>query len=76
MKIRPRTPLLSQNLPASYYVHEEEVPRAGARITQCYQRTRCPDGSVVVWYGARKNTGRGEGSSELAFDRLIDSKSA
>ena len=72
-KVRPRTPLLSQNLPAAYFVFEEEVPRAGARISQCYQRTRGPDGSVVVWYGARKQTGRGEGSSGLGFDRIVDS---
>jgi hypothetical protein len=72
-KVRPRTPLMSQNLPAAYFVFEEEVPRAGARISQCYQRTRGPDGSVVVWYGARKQTGRGEGSSGLGFDRIVDS---
>ncbi len=72
-KIRPRTPLMSQNLPTAYYIYEEEVPRAGVRVTQCYQRTRRPDGSVLVWYGARKGTGRGEGSSSLAFDQIIDS---
>jgi hypothetical protein len=72
-KIRPRTPLMSQNLPKAYYVYEEEVPRAGARVTQSYQRTRRPDGSVLVWYGARKGTGRGEGSSGLAFDQILDS---
>jgi len=70
-KVRPRTPLLQQNLPAAYFIYEEEVPRAGARVSQCYQRTRGPDGAVVTWYGARKGTGRGEGSSGLAFDRLI-----
>jgi hypothetical protein len=74
-KVRPRTPLMSQNLPSAYFVFEEEVPRAGARVSQCYQRTRRPDGSVVVWYGARKQTGRGEGSSGLGFDRIVDSPS-
>ncbi len=68
--VEPRTPLLRQNLPNAYFVHEEEVPRAGVHVTQCYQRTRRPDGSVVVWYGARKGTGRGEGSSGLGFDRI------
>jgi hypothetical protein len=72
-KVRPRTPLLRHNLPRAYFVHEEEVPRAGASVSQCYQRTRRSDGGVVVWYGARKRTGRGEGSSGLAFDRLVDS---
>jgi hypothetical protein len=70
-KIRPRTPLLQQNLPAAYFVNEEEVPRAGARVSQCYQRTRGPDGRVTVWYGASKSTGHGQGSSGLTFDRLI-----
>jgi hypothetical protein len=71
--VEPRTPLLRQNLPRAYFVHEEEVPRAGVRITQRYQRTRRSDGRVVVWYGARKGTGRGEGSSGLGFDRITAS---
>lgn len=71
-KVRPRTPLLRHNLPRAYYVYEEEVPRAGVVVRQGYQRARGPDGSVVVWYGARKSTGRGEGSSGLAFDQLVD----
>jgi hypothetical protein len=71
-KVRPRTPLMSQDLPGAYFVFEEEVPRAGIRVSQGYQRTRRPDGSVVVWYGARKQTGRGEGSSGLGFDRIVN----
>jgi hypothetical protein len=70
-KVRPRTSLMSTNLPA-YFVFEDEVPRAGARVSQCYQRTRRPDGSVVVWYGARKQTERGEGGSGLGFDHIVD----
>lgn len=73
-KVKPRTSLLRQGLeqtPArAYFVHEEEVPRAGARVGQAYQRTRWTDGRVVVWLGARKRVGRGEGSSGLLFDRL------
>ncbi len=72
--VEPRTPLLRQNLPNSYFVNEEEVPRAGAHVTQCYQRARRSDGSVIVWYGARKGTGRGEGSSGLAFDQITPTK--
>jgi hypothetical protein len=72
--VEPRTPLLRQNLPHSYFINEEEVPRAGAHVTQCYQRARRSDGSVVVWYGARKGTGRGEGSSGLAFDQITPTK--
>ncbi len=75
-KIRPRTTLLRHDMPHQYLIHEEEVPRAGAAVSQCYQRTRLPDGSVVTWYGARKSTGRGEGSSGLAFDQLVDAPPA
>jgi hypothetical protein len=74
--VRPRTFLLRQGLdepaPLRYILHEEEVPRAGTRVTRAYQRTRWRDGRVWVWLGVRKQTGRGEGSSGLAFDRIID----
>jgi hypothetical protein len=73
-KIRPRTMLLRPNLPKAYYVHEEEVPRAGAIVSQSYQRTRWIGGRVFTWLGVRKQTGRGEGTSGLAFDRLVDVK--
>jgi hypothetical protein len=73
-KTRPRTALLRHNLPKAYYVHEEEVPRAGAMVSQSYQRTRWVGGKVFTWLGVRKQTGRGEGTSGLAFDRLVDTK--
>lgn len=73
-KIKPRTVLMRHGLnrtPAEpYFIHEEEVPRAGVRVVQSYQRTRWHDGSVVTWLGIRKQTGRGEGSSGLAFDQV------
>jgi hypothetical protein len=74
-KIRPRTSLLRQNLPKAYFIFEEEVPRAGAVVWQSYQRTRWLGGKVFTWFGARKGTGRGEGSSGLRFDYLADAKS-
>lgn len=70
-KTRPRTSLLRQNLPKAYFIHEEEVPRAGALVTQAYQRTRWLGGKVFTWFGARKQVGRGEGSSGLQFDSLV-----
>jgi hypothetical protein len=77
-KIKPRTSLLREGLdvdhPRSYFLHEEEVPRAGARVSQCYQRTRWTDGRVVLWLGAAKEIGRGEGSSGLDFDVLNEIK--
>jgi hypothetical protein len=73
-KVRPRTSLLRVNLPDAYYLHEEEVPRAGAVVALSYQRTRRMDGAVVTWFGAHKQTGRGEGSSGLRFDSLVPTK--
>ncbi len=79
-KIKPRTALLSEGLsenpPRPYFIHEEEVPRSGAIVTQSFQRTRWYDGKVITWLGARKQTGRGEGASGLAFDLIIPTKKA
>ena len=77
-KVEPRTTLLREGLDASprsgYVVHEEEVPRAGARLKLSYQRTRWRNGSVFTWLGIRKQVGRGEGHSGLAFDRLTPTR--
>jgi len=76
VKVRPRTVLLRHGLdqapPQPYFVYEEEVPRAGARLTQSFQRTRWTDGRVYTWLGVRKQTGRGEASSGIGFDKLIN----
>jgi hypothetical protein len=53
-----------------YFLHEEEVPRAGAIVTRGFQRTRWFDGKVFTWVGRRKQTGRGQGASGLEFDRV------
>lgn len=75
-KVRPRTTLLSEGLEKkkAFYIFEEEVPRDGAVVYQSYQRTRWKNGRVLVWFGSRKTTGRGEGSSGLAFDRILANK--
>jgi hypothetical protein len=54
----------------SYFVNEEEVPRAGTRVAKAFQRTRWRDGRVVVWLGYQRDTGRGEASSGLTFDDI------
>ena len=76
VKVQPRTRLLREGLdrtPAKlYFVHEEEVPRAGSSLTQLFQRTRWTDGRVCVWIRVRRQTGRGEGTSGLRFDSLAD----
>lgn len=77
-KVKPGTSILREGLdkttPEPYYVHEEEIPRAGIRVTQCFQRTRWLNGEVIVWLGMKKKTGKGEGSSNLQFDVLEDVK--
>jgi hypothetical protein len=77
-KIEPRTTLLREGLDAeeklTYFINEEEVTRAGTNVYQSYQRTRWYNGKVITWLGIRKQTGRGEGSSQLAFDRAKDVK--
>ncbi len=67
--VRPRTWLLGA---PGLHVHEEEVPRAGIRVTRTYRRTRDRRGRVHVWLGATKRAGRGEASSGLVFDRIAD----
>jgi hypothetical protein len=77
-KIRPKTTLMRQGLDTTlktaYYIHEEEIPRAGIKVKQAFQRTRWTNGEVHVWLGVQKTTGRGEGSSGLAFDQIRDVK--
>jgi hypothetical protein len=74
-KIRPRTILLRKGLdedqPVGYKLFEEEISRAGVRIYQAYERTRWYNGKVFNWLGVRKQVGRGEGSSGLAFDQIV-----
>lgn len=76
--IRPRTQLLRlgvnelDNQITPYYINEEEIPRAGVKVTGTYQRTRWYNGKIVSWYGRRKRSGRGEGSSGLRFDMVLD----
>lgn len=74
-KIRPRTALmrhgLDANPPQGYELHEEEVPRAGIKVSQSFQRTRWYNGDVFLWTGVRKRTGRGERSSGLRFDQIF-----
>jgi hypothetical protein len=75
-KVQPLTTLLRQGLDLSpaqtYFLREEEVPRAGARVSQYFERTRWTQGQVFTWQRVQKQSGRGEASSGLAFDRLVD----
>jgi len=75
-KVRPRTVLLQEGLADKkpYFIFEEEIPRSGINVSQAYQRTRWKNGQVITWFGVRKTTGRGQGSSGLAFDRILANK--
>ncbi|MGQ1785143.1 hypothetical protein [Saccharicrinis sp. GN24d3] len=77
-KVEPRTSLLREGLEKSpketYSINMEEVRRSGMRIHKNFQRTRWYGGKVFNWVGIKKETGRGEGSSGLAFDQLIPNK--
>jgi hypothetical protein len=77
-KVEPKTSLLREGLdlvpPQTYFVHEEEIGRAGVAVRLSYQRTRWYDGRVLTWLGIKKQTGRGGGSSGLAFDQVVPVK--
>lgn len=74
--VRPRTQLLREGIgdddqqTAPYFINEEEIPKTGVQLKATFQRTRWYNGAVINWYGNRKQTGRGEGSSGLYYDRI------
>ncbi len=57
-----------------YFVNEEEVPNAGSLVRRSWQRTRWFDGRTYVWIGRYRETGRGQGSSNLRFDQIEPTK--
>jgi hypothetical protein len=76
--VEPRSALLREGRDVApgdpvqpYFLHEEEVGRAGTVVARSFQRTRAVGGRAVVWVGTARTVGRGEGSSGLAFDRLV-----
>jgi hypothetical protein len=72
--VEPRSaflrPGLDQPSRPPYFIHEEEVPKAGVILTRTFQRARWADGKIVTWLGRRKQVGLGQGSSGLAWDRI------
>lgn len=76
-KIPPRTTLIREGLEAKptklpYFIHEEEVPREGVVVREQFRRTRWTNGEAYVWLGVQKQIGRGERSSKLAFDTIVN----
>jgi hypothetical protein len=72
--VRPRTALLREGLDLGewYFINEEEVPQTGTKLTVAYNRSRWRNGRVAVWLSALRGTGRGQASSGLAFDVIVD----
>lgn len=79
-KVPPRTTLMRQGLDTTpkqaYFLHEEEIPRAGITVCESFRRTRWTKGEGYVWLAVQKQTGRGERSSGLGFDRIVAAKSS
>ncbi|WP_271078511.1 hypothetical protein [Aurantiacibacter sp. MUD61] len=77
-RIRPRTQLIREGLDQiprePMFVENEEVPRGGLQVFDGFRRTRWYNGATFIWRGVQKRTGRGEGSSGLAFDELVPKK--
>lgn len=67
----PKGVLLNEAQPV-YFINEEEVPRSGICVQRSYQRTRWLNGKTYLWVGRRKETGKGEGWSNLKFDQIDD----
>lgn len=67
----PKGVLLNEAQPV-YFINEEEVPRSGILVQRSYQRTRWLNGRTYLWIGRRKETGKGEGWSNLKFDQIED----
>lgn len=72
--VEPRTVLLREGLDGEtrepYFIAEEEVARAGEHLVRRWRRARWRDGRVFTWLAVQRRTGRGEGSSGLAFDLM------
>ena len=68
---RRRGVILSE-LPAPFYVAEEEVPASGIIVSRRAQRARWYDGRTYLWIGRARETGRGAASSGLRFDQIED----
>ena len=64
-----RRGVLLTELPAPFYVAEEEVPGSGIIVTRRVQRARWYDGRTYLWIGRARETGRGQAWSGLASTR-------
>ncbi len=72
--IEPRGRILTPPGVAPYRVREEEVTRAGTRVSRVPMRSRWVDGSTHLWIARRKGVGAGEGWSGLRYDLAVGKK--
>jgi hypothetical protein len=62
--------ILLNEVPPPYFIEEEEIPASGTLVRRSYQRTRWYGGRTYVWIGRYRETGRGQGASNLRFDQI------
>jgi hypothetical protein len=67
--IHPKGLLLTEVV-SPYYINEEEIPGAGTLVRRSFQRARWYGGRTYLWIGRYRETGRGEGNSDLRFDQI------
>ena len=68
--VKPKGVLLNE-APTPYYINEEEIPFAGTIVSRSYQRARWYNGQTFLWVGRHRQTGRGQGASNLSFDQIL-----
>lgn len=54
------------------WIQEEEVPRSGVTVERVCRYARWYGGTIHQWVATRKRHGRGEGSSGLRFDAVVE----
>jgi hypothetical protein len=62
--------VMLNEVPPPYFVNEEEVPYAGTLVRRTWQRTRWYNGRTFLWISRHRETGRGQGASNLRFDQI------
>jgi hypothetical protein len=58
------------DVPAPYFIAEEEVPRSGRIIKRGFQRARWSDGTPYLWVSRASTISSGQGASGLVFDQI------
>jgi hypothetical protein len=65
--ILAKDPVTNPNL-----IRDEEILRDGLVVQRTYRQARWTRGGTFLWSSLNKRIGRGEGSSGLAFDQVIE----